>query len=91
MFKGTTKIIRDKHDNTVSLKRVGYICGFVVMSYGFIYNFDKHTWEWYIAYPVGLACLYFPQLAINLFMSWKGGQQQNVTTNTVDGTIRTAE
>lgn len=55
-----------------SLKRIGAIIGFLILSAGFIWMGwkSKLTWQMFLAYPSGAAVFYFPQLAITLLKIW---------------------
>ncbi len=55
-----------------SMKRIGAIIGFLILSSGFVWMGwkIKLTWQIFIAYPVGCFAFYAPQLFITIAKIW---------------------
>jgi len=78
-------LIQDKRCEkleTLSLSRLAALGTFFVLSGGFIINAAKKavSWEVYIAYPLGVAIAFAPQLFLRLMngikdviAAWRGG------------------
>lgn len=70
------EILKDKEACEVySLKRSIAFFGTIILSGGFIIAAYKGTVDWksFLAYPMGLVILYFPELAMRMLKIWKGG------------------
>lgn len=73
MGKFGIKIIKNGGGQN-SLKRIIAFFGFLIMSGGFIlmgYK-GKLASETFLTYPLGVIFLYFPQLAKDLLLIWRG-------------------
>lgn len=82
-IKSLIKDKKEEVEGSLSLSRMTALGTFAVLSAGFILNAWKKavTWEVYVAYPLGVAIAFAPQLFLRLLNGvkdviavWKGGQ-----------------
>ncbi len=67
----TIQIHKDSSGHN-SMKRIGAIIGFLILSAGFFWMGwkIKLTWQMFLAYPVGCFAFYAPQLFITIAKIW---------------------